>query len=80
MKNLLTEPSATVGERFFEHLFAAAHFSASLLLAGIVCLVHALLPFLFVKTGCQFVSQLYQRMTAQRDRRYAVTSDNILEG
>ncbi|MFT5226178.1 MAG: hypothetical protein ACI8XX_001932 [Polaribacter sp.] len=76
MKNLFTEHPNTVGESYFEHLFAAAHFSAKLLLAGIVCLVHALLHFLFVKTGNQLVSQLYQRMVTQRDQRTAVTPDN----
>ena len=80
MKNLFTEHPTTVGEGYFEHLLSAAHFSASLLLAGIVCLVHALLPFLFVKTGSQLVSQLYQRMVAQRDLRRAVTPDDLLEG
>ena len=80
MKHLFTEHPATVGESYLEHLFSAAHFSASLLLAGIVCLVHALLPFLFVKTGSQLVSQLYQRMVAQRDLRRAVTPDDLLEG
>ena len=80
MKNLFTEHPTTVGESYFEHLFAAAHFSASLLLAGIVCLVHALLPFLFVKTGSQLVSQLYQRMVTQRDRRRVVTPNDLFEG
>jgi hypothetical protein len=80
MRNLFTEHPNAVDENYFEHLFAAAHFSANLLLAGIVCLVHALLPFLFVKTGSRLVSQLYQRMVAQRDRRSAVTPDDLLEG
>ena len=41
MKNLFTDHPATVGENYFGHLFAAARFGGRLLLAGLVCLVHA---------------------------------------
>jgi len=80
MKNLFTDHPATVGENYFGHLFAAARFSGGLLLAGLVCLVHALLPFLFIKTGSRLVTGLYQHMVTQRDRRGTVQNDKLLEG
>ena len=39
-----------------------------LLAAGLACLVHALLPFLFVKTGSRAIVELHERMVAKRHR------------
>jgi len=80
MKKLFTDHPASVGENYFEHLFAAARFSGGLLLAALACLVHALLPFLFIKTASRLVTGLYQRMVTQRDRRSALPSNTLLEG
>ena len=77
MKNLFTDHPASVGENYFEHLLAATRFSMSLLIASLVCLVHALLPFLFVKTGSQRVTALYQRMVTQRHR---MSVGSVVEG
>jgi len=35
-------------------------------LAGIACLVHGVLPFLFVRTGSQAISELNDRMLINR--------------
>lgn len=80
MKKLFTDHPASVGENYFEHLFAAARFSGGLLVAALVCLVHAVFPFLFVKTGSQRVAVMYQHMVAQRDRRTAVANGNAIDG
>ena len=34
--------------------------------AGIACLVHAVLPFLFVRTGSQAIAELNERMILKR--------------
>lgn len=44
MKKLFAEHPASVGENYFEHLFSATRFSGGLLIAALVCLVHAVLP------------------------------------
>jgi hypothetical protein len=36
--------------------------------AGRACLVHALLPFLFVRTGSDCICRLHERMVARRRR------------
>ena len=37
-------------------------------IASLACLVHAVLPFLFVKTGSEAIETLYDRMVANRRR------------
>lgn len=72
MKGLLrpfTEHPASVGETYFEHLCRAAGFAFSMLVAGIACLIHALLPFLFVTTGSRTVTKLHDRMVQNRRRQ-----------
>ena len=69
---LFTDHPESVGESYGEHLVTAAGFGSRLVLTGLACLVHALLPFLFVKTGSRQISALYDRMVANR-RRNPVT-------
>ncbi|MCP4876312.1 MAG: capsule biosynthesis protein [Gammaproteobacteria bacterium] len=79
MKNLFTDHPASVGENYFEHLFTATRFSLGLLIAALARLVHAVLPFLFVKTGSQRVTTLYRHMVSQRDRRGRLVDGEVVE-
>ena len=72
MRRLFTEHPASVGETYGEHLRMAAGFSLRMVWGGIACLVHALLPFLFVKTGSAIITDLHGRMVTHRDRRRPV--------
>lgn len=71
MKRLFTEHPASVGETYFEHMGQALSFAGPLFMASLACLVHAVFPFLCVKTGSRAVTRLHQRMVTQRDRRTA---------
>lgn len=66
----LAHPSS-VGESYFEHLVAASGFSARMFYGAVVCLVHALLPFLFVTTGSRLITGLHDRMVSNRVRHAA---------
>ncbi len=68
MKHLFTDHPATVGESYTEHLGMAGRFAGRMLLGAAACLVHALLPFLFVKTGSAIITELHGRMVTNRDR------------
>ena len=57
-----------MGESYGEHLLTASGFGLRMVLAGLACMVHALLPFLFVKTGSVQISTLHDRMVANRRR------------
>lgn len=66
MIGLFTHHPRTVNESYFEHLATALSFSASLLGAGLACLVHAIFPFLFANTGSKAIAQLHDRMVTNR--------------
>ena len=67
-----TEHPASVGESYGEHLGQAVCFGGRMVLAGLACLVHGVLPFLFVRTGSRTISELNERMV--RNRRAPVLS------
>ncbi|HEY4447365.1 MAG TPA: DUF6356 family protein [Steroidobacteraceae bacterium] len=57
---------ASVGESYFEHLFRALYFGVRMVFAGLACLVHGVLPFLFVRTGSRAIAELNDRMVINR--------------
>jgi hypothetical protein len=63
-----SEHPASVGESYTEHMAQAACFGLRMIGAGIACLVHALLPFLFVRTGSAAIAELNDRMLVNRRR------------
>jgi len=67
-----TDHPASVGETYTEHMGQAASFGFRLLLAGVACLVHAVLPFLFVRTGSRAIAELNERMILKRHRHQRV--------
>jgi len=56
-----------VGETYLQHLVRAAGIAAIMLAGGLACLVHALLPFLFVSTGGDCIRRLH-RLVENRER------------
>lgn len=69
-----TEHPAAVGESWWEHCLQASYFGVRLIAGGLACLVHAVFPFLFVKTGSKCITELHDCMVAKRDRRAASSS------
>ena len=61
-----TEHPASVGETYSEHMGRAACFGLRMIAAGAACLVHAVLPFLFVRTGSATIAELNDRMVVNR--------------
>lgn len=49
-----------------EHMGVALGFGSKMLLGGAACLVHAFLPFLFTRTGSRTITELNDRMVANR--------------
>lgn len=56
----------SVGESYGEHAATAARFGISMILGGAACVVHALLPWLFVRTASDTVKRLYAQMMARQ--------------
>ena len=61
-----TEHPASVGESYTEHLFRALCFGLRMVFAGVACVVHGVLPFLFVRTGSRAIAELNDRMVVNR--------------
>ena len=55
-----------VGETYLQHLVNAARIGARLIGCGVVCLVHAIFPFLFVDTGSREIRRLHAHLKARR--------------
>ena len=53
------------GETYFEHMGIALRIGMRMVAGGLACLVHALMPFLFVRTGSNTIQQL-SAFTEQR--------------
>lgn len=68
MLDLFTKHPKSVGETYFEHLVMASGFAGRMAFATFVCLVHAVLPFMFEKTGSKMIADLYQRTGPGRVR------------
>ena len=56
----------SVDEGYLEHARHALGFSVHLLVGGLVCLVHAVFPFLFERTGSDIIRRLHDRMVINR--------------
>jgi hypothetical protein len=61
-----TQHPAAVGETYGEHLLTALSFGLVMMAGGAACLVHAVLPFLFSRTGSAVVRRLHERMVTHR--------------
>ena len=68
MLSIFTRHPASVGETYLEHMATASTFSVTFLYAGIVCAIHAILPFTFVKTGSGIITTLHDRMVLNRSK------------
>ena len=66
VRKLFTEHPAEVGESYGEHFRAAGGFGVNMIGGGIACVVHAVVPGLFITTGSGTVNRLYQQMVAKR--------------
>jgi hypothetical protein len=63
-----TDHPASVGESYGEHMGRAICFGTRMMFAGFACLVHGVLPFLFVRTGSRAIVELNERMVVKRGR------------
>src|SRR4051794_13164191 len=61
-----TKHPTDVGETYSEHLMMATSFGTAMILGGLACLVHGILPFLFTSTGSSTIKRLHDRMVVSR--------------
>ncbi len=63
-----TEHPASVGETYGDHLVHATGFGVRMVLGGLACMLHGLLPFLFVTTGSEQIETLHGKMIVNRSK------------
>ncbi len=73
-----TEHPASVGESYGEHLLRATYFGTRMVVAGLACLLHGLLPFLFVRTGSRAIAELNDRMVLNRRVVHPISGEKRL--
>jgi hypothetical protein len=68
MKNIFTDHPNSVGETYFQHMKFASHFGFNMLIGGLACLLHAVFPFLFVKTGSNVLLKMTHHFVERMPR------------
>lgn len=58
MKNIFTEHPNSLGETYWQHMKFAFLFGFYFLVGGTACLIHAIFPFLFQKTGSHYLLKM----------------------
>lgn len=79
MNRLFSDHPASVGETYGQHLAHALSFAGLMGLGAIVCGIHALLPFLFEKTGSRIITRLHDRMVLNRQRLTVAESGSSMK-
>jgi hypothetical protein len=49
-----------VNETYFQHMFIAFKIGFTMLITGIFCIIHGLIPGLFKKTGSNQITKMYE--------------------
>lgn len=58
MKSLFTKHPNSVGESYLQHAKFAFIFGFNMVFGGLACLLHAIFPFLFEKTGSNILMKM----------------------
>jgi hypothetical protein len=66
VNRLFLDHPASVDETYLEHLSTASAFGGRLVIAGLTCFVHALLPCCFTRTASNQIRTLVQEMDSRR--------------
>ena len=67
MQNPFTQHPHRVGQTYLGHLFTACGYSIKLIFLGLACIIHSILPFLFINTASENVMKLAEHFKQRRD-------------
>ena len=66
LSRIFLEHPRSVGETYLAHQRQAFGFGISMIAAGLACMVHGLIPAMFLHTGSDTVSRLHHRLVVRR--------------
>lgn len=69
--NELSDHLDAVGETYLEHMGHAFGFGLRMVIGGLACLLHGLLPNFCVTTGSRTIKGLHDRMVVNRNHKAA---------
>lgn len=76
MKKLFTAHPKSVDETYLTHLKFASNSGLKLIYAGIACIIHSLLPFLFKTTASNTVLRMNQSMSSRGSKNHTSVAEN----
>ena len=65
LDRLFLDHPRSVGEHYGEHALVAGRFGIAMVAGGLACLVHAIVPALFTRTGSNTIRRLHATMSAR---------------
>jgi hypothetical protein len=68
MFRAFTEHPESVGETYLQHMHSASWFAMTMFVGALACLLHAIFPFAFQKSGSRRIRLLHERMVTNRHR------------
>lgn len=71
-RSIFIEHPASVDETYLQHFISALGFGTKMVVAGVACMVHGLLPALFVTRGSDTVCALHARMSRRKNGRNGI--------
>ncbi len=66
LKKFLTQHLRSVDEGYFAHMFEAMYYGIILIVAGIICIIHSILPFIFTSYASRKIVYILRRI----EKRY----------
>lgn len=66
LSKLFLEHPRSVGETYLVHQRQAFGFGVAMILGGVACLLHGLVPAMFLRTGSSTVARLHHKMVVSR--------------
>ena len=66
--NIFTEHPKSVGESYFKHCLNAMRYSATFLFLFVIAFIHAILPFLFIRTASDIVCEMSKDMECRKGK------------
>ena len=80
MLRVFTKHPESVGETYWEHFCFASKFGMSMVMGGAACILHAVFPFLFPKTGSTILMKMAHHFVERMpcvDDKVSALSDTI---
>jgi hypothetical protein len=69
IRSLFIDHPASVDETYLEHFISALGFGTRMVVGGVACMVHGLLPAVFTTRGSDTICALHERMVVDRRKK-----------